>query len=82
MIVQTVLDFELIIVLNFVLIDRLFSIWILPTKSMLAQKESQSVFQKNKPNKPHFIWSVTDQAQREHSSLWAVNQCNYQKDTM
>lgn len=42
---KTVLDFELIIVLNFVSIDHLFSIWISPTKSMLAQKECKSGFQ-------------------------------------
>lgn len=43
---RTVLDFEFIIVLNFVVIDHLFSIWILPTKSMLAWEECKSAFQK------------------------------------
>lgn len=50
---QTVLDFELIIVLNFALIDHLFSIWILPTKSMLAQKECKRGYQK--PNQANHI---------------------------
>ena len=78
-VVQTVLDFELIIVSNFVLIDHLFSIWILPTKSMLAQKERKSVFQKtNHTSFDHVLtWSKDN---TPHSKQ--VNQCNYQKDTM
>lgn len=50
---RTVLYFEFIIVLNFVVIDYLFSIWILLTKSMLAQEECKRAFQK--PNQANHI---------------------------